>query len=149
MVEAQKIPVPKSNFNTQLEQLNVKLAEQLPLKILVVEDNLVNQKLVVSFLGRMGYKVDVAENGLVAFEAAKRESYDVIFMDIQMPEMNGLEATEAILRANTQPRPPRIIAITANAMQGDRERCIESGMVDYIAKPVRIHEIQDSLLKWG
>jgi len=149
MVEAQKIPVPKSNFNTQLEQLNVKLAEQLPLKILVVEDNLVNQKLVVSFLGRMGYKVDVAENGLLAFEAAQRESYDVIFMDIQMPEMNGLEATEAILHANTQPRPPRIIAITANAMQGDRERCIESGMVDYIAKPVRIHEIQDSLLKWG
>jgi PAS domain S-box-containing protein len=149
MVEAQKVPAPKCIATPALEQLNVKLAEQLPLKILVVEDNLVNQKLVVSFLNRMGYKVDVAENGLLAYEAAQREAFDVIFMDIQMPEMNGIEATEAILRSNTQPRPPRIIAITANAMQGDREKCLESGMVDYIAKPVRIHEIQNSLLKWG
>ena len=149
LVEAQKIPVPKSFLNPAPDQLNVKLAEQLPLKILVVEDNLVNQKLVVSFLGRMGYTVDVAENGLIAYEAAQREAFDVIFMDIQMPEMNGLEATEAILRDNKQAKPPRIIAITANAMHGDREKCIESGMVDYLTKPVRIHEIQGSLLKWG
>jgi len=149
MVEAQKLPAAKSIATPALEQLNVKLAEQLPLKILVVEDNLVNQKLVVSFLNRMGYKVDVAENGLLAFDAAQREAYDIIFMDIQMPEMNGLEATEAILRSNTLAKPPRIIAITANAMQGDREKCLEAGMVDYIAKPVRIHEIQGSLLKWG
>lgn len=149
MVEAQKIPAPKSPGTASFEQLNVKLADQLPLKILVVEDNLVNQKLVVSFLSRMGYKVEVAENGLLAYEAAMREAFDIIFMDIQMPEMNGLEATEAILRDNRQAKPPRIIAITANAMQGDREKCMQAGMVDYIAKPVRIHEIQDSLVKWG
>jgi PAS domain S-box-containing protein len=149
MVDAQKLPSLKSTSTLALDQLNVKLAEQLPLKIMVVEDNLVNQKLVVSLLGRMGYKVSVADNGLIAYEAAQREAFDIIFMDIQMPEMNGLEATEAILRDNKQAKPPRIIAITANAMQGDREKCIESGMVDYLSKPVRIHEIQDSLLKWG
>jgi PAS domain S-box-containing protein len=149
LVEAQKIPAPKTYVTSSLEQLNVKLADQLPLNILVVEDNLVNQKLVVSLLSRMGYKVEVADNGLIACAAAQREAFDVIFMDIQMPEMNGLEATEAILRDNKHAKPPRIIAITANAMQGDREKCIKSGMVDYLAKPVRIHEIQDSLLKWG
>ena len=130
-------------------RLNVKLAEQLPLRILVVEDNLLNQKLVVSLLARMGYKADVADNGLIAYELSKHEAFDIIFMDIQMPEMDGIEATQAILQDNSNAKAPRIIAITANVMQGDREKCLQSGMVDYLAKPVRIHEIQEMLERWS
>jgi len=105
-------------------QLNVKLAERLPLRILVVEDNLLNQKLIVSLLGRMGYAVEVANNGLIAQELAKKEAFDIIFMDIQMPEMDGIDATQAILQDNSFARAPRIIAITATVMQGDREKCL-------------------------
>lgn len=130
-------------------QLNLKLAEQIPLRILVVEDNLLNQKLVVSLLARMGYKAEVADNGLIAYELAKRETFDIIFMDVQMPEMDGIEATQAILQENSNEKAPRIIAITANVMQGDREKCLQSGMVDYLAKPVRIHEIQEMLERWS
>jgi PAS domain S-box-containing protein len=139
------IPMPSE----PVPQLNLKLSEQLPLKILVVEDNLLNQKLVVSLLGRMGYKAEVADNGLIAYELAKREAFDIIFMDVQMPEMDGIEATQAILHDNSNAKAPRIIAITANVMQGDREKCLQSGMVDYLAKPVRIHEIQEMLQKWS
>ena len=130
-------------------QLNLKLSEQIPLRILVVEDNLLNQKLVVSLLARMGYKAEVADNGLAAFKLAKREAFDIIFMDVQMPEMDGIEATQAILQENSNEKAPRIIAITANVMQGDREKCLQSGMVDYLAKPVRIHEIQEMLERWS
>ena len=130
-------------------KINDKLTEQLPLRILIVEDNLLNQKLVVSFLARMGYKAEVADNGLMAYKLAKREAFDIIFMDIQMPEMDGIEATHAILQGNTNAKAPRIIAITANVMLGDRERCLQSGMVDYLSKPVRILEIQEMLEKWG
>lgn len=130
-------------------RINLMLAKQLPLRILIVEDNLLNQKLVVSFLARMGYKAEVADNGLMAYKLAKREVFDIIFMDIQMPEMDGIEATHAILQGNTNEKAPRIIAITANVMQGDRERCLQSGMVDYLSKPVRIQEIQGMLEKWG
>ena len=128
--------------------INVKLAQKIPLRILVVEDNLLNQKLVVLLLARMGYQAKVANNGLIAYELAKRESFDIIFMDVQMPEMNGIEATQAILLENLKNKAPRIIAVTANVMQGDRERCLQSGMVDYLAKPLKIHEIQDALERW-
>jgi len=100
-------------------------------------------------LSRMGYNAEVADNGLIAYELAKKEAFDIIFMDVQMPEMDGIEATQAILQENSNEKAPRIIAITANVMQGDRERCLDSGMVDYLAKPVRIHEIQEMLERWS
>lgn len=148
MIKERGLPQPLTPAKPA-PQLNVKLSEQIPLKILVVEDNLLNQKLVVSLLARMGYKAEVADNGLVAYELAKREAFDIIFMDVQMPEMDGIEATQAILQENSNAKAPRIIAITANVMQGDRERCLQSGMVDYLAKPVRIHEIQEMLERWS
>lgn len=140
------IQIPLTSFPAPV--INVKLAQQIPLRILVVEDNLLNQKLVVLLLARMGYKARVANNGRIAYELAKRETFDIIFMDVQMPIMDGFEATQAILLENSKNRAPRIIAITANVMQGDRERCLQSGMVDYLAKPVKIHQIQEMLERW-
>lgn len=120
------------------------LADKLPLKILVAEDNGVNQKLVLQILQRMGYRADIAANGLEALESVSRQTYDVILMDIQMPEMDGLEAARRICQQSSSSR-PRIIAMTANAMQGDRERCLQAGMDDYISKPLRFKELIQAL----
>src|SRR5512135_3937020 len=94
----------------------------------------------------MGYRADVAGNGLEAVEALERQKYDVILMDVQMPEMDGLDATREI-RQLPIPAQPRIIAMTANAMQGDREMCLAAGMNDYISKPLRLEELLAALLK--
>jgi CheY-like chemotaxis protein len=116
------------------------MARLIPLRILVVEDNAVNQKLALRLLGQMGYQADVAGNGLEAIEALERQRYDVVLMDVQMPEMDGLEATRQIRRQWPE-RPVRIIAMTANAMQGDREATLKAGMDDYISKPIRVEEL--------
>ncbi len=118
--------------------LDHNMALRLPLRILLAEDNQVNQKLAVLLLMRLGYAVDLAENGQEVLDAMQQHTYDVILMDVQMPEMDGLEATRR-LRATLPPnRQPHIIAMTANAMQGDRELCINAGMDDYISKPVEV-----------
>jgi len=117
-----------------------------PLRIPLAEDNAVNQKLALRILEQMGYRADLASNGLEASEALERQLYDVILMDVQMPELDGLEATRQI-RSNAHITQPNIIAMTANAMQGDREMCIAAGMNDYISKPIRINELVDALLK--
>ncbi len=130
-------------------KLDKKLAEKLPLKILVAEDNLINQKLAVRLLQQMGYSSDVASNGLEVLEALNRQHYEIVFMDIQMPEMDGLEATRHILKNRKLELRPKIIAMTANVMQGDREICLEAGMNDYIGKPILIEEVQKALIKWG
>jgi CheY-like chemotaxis protein len=93
----------------------------------------------------MGYRADVAANGLEVIQAVERQPYDVILMDVQMPEMDGLEATRKLCAWMDAWQRPRIIAMTANAMQGDRELCLEAGMDDYISKPVRVEELVKAL----
>ncbi|MDY7229976.1 hybrid sensor histidine kinase/response regulator [Hyalangium rubrum] len=127
--------------------LDRRLAESHPLRILLAEDYVVNQKVALRILEKMGYRAEVAANGLEVLEALQRQRFDVVLMDVQMPEMDGLEATRRI-RADLPPaRQPRIIAMTASAMQGDRERCLQAGVDDYVAKPVRIEELQAALLR--
>ncbi len=118
--------------------LDPHLAERMPLRILLAEDNVVNQKLAVRLLGKMGYRPDVASNGLEAIQALERQSYDAILMDVQMPELDGLEATRRICRRWPRGARPFIIAMTADAMQGDREKCLDAGMDDYVTKPVQV-----------
>ncbi len=129
-------------------QIDRDLGQRLPLRILLAEDNLVNQKVALRMLKQLGYHAEVAANGLEVIETLRRQSYDVILMDLQMPEMDGLEATGEVRRLWASER-PRIIAMTANAMTGDRERCLAAGMDDYISKPVRIEALQAALERCG
>jgi CheY-like chemotaxis protein len=108
------------------------------LRILLAEDNIVNQKVALMMLERLGYRADVVANGLEVLEAVKRQPYDVVLMDVQMPEMDGLEATSQLLEKCPDHSRPRVIGMTAHAMVGDRERCLEAGMDDYLSKPVQI-----------
>ncbi len=113
------------------------LAEKIPLRLLLVEDNAVNQRVALLTLERFGYRADVAANGIEALESLERQDYDTVLMDMQMPEMDGLEATRRIRKDFPKEKQPRIIAMTANAMQGDREVCLAAGMDDYVSKPIR------------
>ena len=116
-----------------------------PLRILLAEDNLVNQKLATRLLQQMGYRADIASNGLEAVESVGRQTYDVVLMDVQMPELDGLDATRRICATWPREKRPRIVAMTANAMQGDREMCLAAGMDDYITKPIRVNELINAL----
>jgi len=126
-------------------QLDARLASRLPLRILVAEDNAVNQKLALRILEKMGYQADVAANGLEVLAALRRQHYDIVFMDVQMPEMDGLDATRQIVAQWPAEERPVIIAMTAAATQQDREQCLAAGMDDYISKPVRLQEVQAAL----
>jgi signal transduction histidine kinase/CheY-like chemotaxis protein/HPt (histidine-containing phosphotransfer) domain-containing protein len=120
-------------------------AERQPLRILLAEDNAVNQKVALGILTRLGYKADIAANGIEVLRALELADYDVILMDVQMPEMDGLAATRHIRQNIPREKRPRIVAMTANAMHGDRERCIEAGMDDYVPKPVRHEDLSAAL----
>ncbi len=122
-----------------------RLAEDFPLRILLVEDNVVNQKVASLLLKNLGYRCDLAANGREALDALERQTYDVVLMDIQMPEMDGFEATAEICRRYPADQRPRLIALTANAMEGDRERCLEVGMDDYLSKPLRAEDMEQKL----
>jgi len=126
-------------------EFNQEMAAQHPLRILLAEDNMVNQKVALRLLARMGYRADIAGNGLEAIDALERQMYDIILMDVQMPEMDGLEASRQICARWPAGRRARIIAMTANATQEDRQMCLDAGMDDYISKPVRIEELVRAL----
>jgi CheY-like chemotaxis protein len=116
-----------------------------PLRILLAEDNLVNQKVAIHMLKRIGYQADVVMNGLEAIERLQHHPYDVILMDLQMPKMDGMEATRRILTEFPEHRCPTIIAMTANALEGDRQECLAAGMHDYVTKPVKIEQLAHAL----
>ncbi|GAC1311580.1 MAG: hybrid sensor histidine kinase/response regulator [Mucilaginibacter sp.] len=128
-------------------QFSVEFAREFPMRILIAEDNIVNQKLAIHIFTKMGYTPDLAENGHDALNAVVGKRYDIIFMDVQMPEMDGLEATRFI-REHMQDQPV-IIAMTANAMPEDKELCLAAGMDGYLSKPMRIADITEILEKWG
>jgi CheY-like chemotaxis protein len=137
-------------------KLDPAMAQRLPLRVLLCDDNTINQKVGIRLLQQMGYKPDLAVNGLQALAAFDRQPYDLVFMDVQMPEMDGLEATR-IIRERQQKRSEHpnykssivIVAMTANAMTGDRERCLACGMDDYLPKPVRPEDIRTIVERWG
>jgi signal transduction histidine kinase/DNA-binding response OmpR family regulator len=130
-----------------LPQIDPELAERFPLRILLAEDNRINQKVALKILSQMGYHADVANNGLEALAALHQHPYDVVLMDVQMPEMDGLEATRQICQEWDPSQRPRIVAMTAGAMEGDRQKCLEAGMDEYITKPVKVTVLQTILEK--
>ncbi|SFN14028.1 response regulator [Variovorax sp. OV329] len=136
-------PAPASS--AARPQLDPGMAQRHPLRILLAEDNAVNQKLAMRLLQQMGYQADLATNGLEAVESVQRQPYDVVLMDVQMPELDGLDATRRICDLLTPSQRPRIVAMTANAMQGDREMCIAAGMDDYLTKPIQVLRLVEAL----
>jgi CheY-like chemotaxis protein len=137
-------------------KLDPTMAQRFPLRVLLCDDNAINQKVASRLLQQMGYQPDLAGNGLEAIAALEHKSYDLVFMDVMMPEMNGLEATAAIRERQQRPvifptfkASIIIVAMTANAMQGDREKCLAAGMDDYIAKPVRPEDVAKVIELWA
>jgi CheY-like chemotaxis protein len=130
---------------TATSKMDPDMAARHPLRILLAEDNVVNQKLALRLLQQMGYRADLASNGLEAIESVQRQAYDVVLMDVQMPELDGLDATRRIRALGPAQSGLRIVAMTANAMQGDREMCMEAGMNDYLTKPIRVERLVEAL----
>ncbi len=129
----------------------VALGERVPLRLLVADDNAVNQKVALMLLKRLGYTADAVANGVEVLQALETKIYDLILLDVQMPEMDGYEAARRVCAkwSALEPERPRMVAMTGNAMQGDRERCLEAGMDDYISKPVQLEELKAALERWG
>src|SRR5207302_2690810 len=126
-------------------RLDPEMAARHPLRILLAEDNVVNQKLALRILQQMGYRADLASNGIEAVESVGRQIYDVVLMDVQMPEMDGLDAARQICARWGAHERPRIVAMTANAMQGDRDMCLAAGMDDYLTKANRVESLVEAL----
>ena len=129
-------------------EIQVPLASRYPISILIAEDNPINQKLLTHILQKNGYHPDVASNGLEVLQSVRRQKYDLIFMDVQMPEMDGYEATRQIIKRYPKEECPIIVAVTANALKGDKELCEEAGMHDYIMKPIRVEELKRVIEKF-
>ena len=136
---------PVQHTSQQRSEADIELGRKNPLRILLAEDNAVNQKVALRMLERLGYRADVVANGLEAIDAVTRQHYDVIFMDVEMPELDGIEAAKQIRIELPSVQQPRIIATTAHALVGDREHLLAEGMDDYISKPVRLLELQSKL----
>ncbi|MGC4104104.1 response regulator [Ferruginibacter sp.] len=130
-----------------VKKLSTEFSKAYPLRILIAEDNHVNQKWAIKILDKLGYQPDIADNGHIVLDMVGKTSYDLILMDVQMPEMDGLEATKMIRVCLS--KQPVIIAMTANVMHGDRIACMQAGMDDYISKPVQLAELVNMLEKWA
>jgi len=133
---------------TPVFEVDKTLATRLPLRILVSDDNPVNVRIARTFLEKMGYRADVATNGKEVLQAMQSNTYDLVFLDVQMPEMDGYVTARHIC-AQWKEHRPRLIALTGNAMGGDREKCLEAGMDDYLTKPLRVKELEATILQWG
>jgi len=131
-----------------LPLVDTTLASRLPLRLLLADDNPINLKVGQRFLEKMGYGVEMVTNGLEVLQALEKQPYDIIFLDVQMPEMDGYETARRVCQ-EWGDRRPRLIAVTGNALQGDREKCLEAGMDDYITKPIQAKEVETILLRWG
>ncbi len=147
-------PVKKTSESIQerpKKEMGNHAAAEESLKILLAEDNIINQKVAAKILGNMGFSLKIAENGLEAIKLLQDEYFDLVLMDVQMPELDGLSATRRIRSAKVSVRDPEIpiIAMTANAMKGDREICLEAGMNDYISKPIDPVKLRETILRWG
>ncbi len=140
------LPQPAPRVEAHAGQPAGRLADRHPLRVLVAEDNLVNQKVVMAMLSHLGYRADLAANGREAVEAVRRVAYDVVLMDLQMPELDGVDATRAIIAEHAHAR-PRIVAVTANAYNEDRDACLAAGMDDYISKPLKTEMLEAALLR--
>jgi len=140
---------PPPEVPSTVSPFDATLAQRLPLRILMAEDLVVNQKLLHLLLGKFGYRADTAANGLEVLKALERQPYDLILMDVQMPEMDGLEASRRIHRDLPPERIPRIVALTANAMREDQEACMDAGMDDYLAKPIHPVALSVALTRAG
>ena len=138
--------LPRETALAPLEELR-RFAAERPCRILLAEDNPVNRTVALGMLARIGYTATVAANGLAAVEACRAQPFDLVLMDVQMPELDGLEATRRV-RQLPGPR-PTIIAMTANAMEGDRESCLAAGMDDYISKPIKLEDLQRAIAAAG
>ncbi|KAA3658806.1 MAG: response regulator [Chloroflexi bacterium] len=132
---------------TAVSPFNAQMGQEHPLRILLAEDNAINQKVIQRILERMGYGTDIAANGLEAIDALQRQPYDVVLMDVQMPEMDGVTATIKIRQIFPPEQQPRIIALTANALKGDREEYLAAGMDDYVSKPIQLENLVNGLRK--
>jgi signal transduction histidine kinase/HPt (histidine-containing phosphotransfer) domain-containing protein len=146
-------PQPIAATNSQPLTTDRKLGETLPLKILIAEDNQINQELALAMFDRLGYAPDIVINGLEAVAAVRTKAYDLLFLDLHMPKMDGIETAKYLVRewenfGLTYAR-PKIIAMTANAMQGDREVCLDAGMDDYVSKPIFMDVLEQTVCKWG
>jgi PAS domain S-box-containing protein len=126
-------------------RLDAGMAGRLPLSILVAEDNAVNQKVLLRILAKMGYRADLAASGVEVLDALERQEYDLVLMDVHMPELDGIEATRRIVQRLRGRRRPRIVAMTADALEGDRDRCLAAGMDGYLSKPIYIQELMTVL----
>jgi CheY-like chemotaxis protein/HPt (histidine-containing phosphotransfer) domain-containing protein len=156
LVRAVSGTTPAARKSSGVPKLDSALASRQPLRILLCDDNAINQKVALRLLQQMGYQADMAANGIEALAALDRQHYDLVFMDVMMPEMSGLEASRIIRQRQllegqfeTYKPGPIVIAMTANAMQGDREQCLAAGMDDYLAKPVRLEDIRTVVERWG
>jgi CheY-like chemotaxis protein len=148
MISADTIPGKQLDFGKMDSGIVSERLQRLkPMRILVAEDNPSNQRVLVEMLKRLGYRADAVADGREVIQALKRQPYDLVLMDIKMPEMDGITAAKVIRELQPE-KGPRIVAITAFAMEGDREKCLEAGMDDYIAKPVQINQLAEMLGKY-
>ncbi len=129
--------------------LNPNLSKEYPLSILVAEDNLINQEMIKTCLNNKGYFPDIVSNGIEAVHQVKGKNYDLVLIDMFMPEMDGITATREILNDTSISRKPVIVAVTANVNESDKQDCLQAGMKDVITKPIRIHEFQEKIIEWG